>query len=439
MKKNKIQELFPSSVTESVFAPIYQSVILVPAELDIMHAEFNKMSYSQQTEWIEKLRLYLLDLAQNHNHGVFISNKDTNEIVRDIHELINYDIYKDIHIHSGSKYLTHGHYNVSNQWFPEMMDTKINGKSLMDMLRIPKYFHQNLRDIFEIDRHKMGEKSQGKIRVTQFLLSSSLRIVNRFQPAFNFPSTLARLIYSLFIEEDFDNEELWILDPCQGWSGRMTGLLAAFCNPLLENIKVRYYGTDVNQETAGRFEMIVKFWNHYINSRISKDFKLYRSFVPAEKMLTDPVFVNLTNKFDMAFTSPPYFNREVYSKDANQSANLYTTYDQWRDGFLKGMIQNTFNLLKPGGKFYLNIADVNTNKGDGSFYPLENDAVKLAKKTGFKVIDIYYMIQGIFPGNESTKNTVKINGGLRKYEPIFVMEKPALKTVLTESLVKDEN
>jgi hypothetical protein len=426
MKKKRIQELFPSTVDESEFAPLYEKEVLIPDELDIKHADFNKMTYAQQNAWMEKLRLHLLNLAVNDNHGIFSTNFDLDEIVRVSKELYNYDIYKDIHIVNNRKYLTHGNLNPSNQWFPEMIQTKIVGKSLLDMLRLPKYFYQNLRDIYGIDRHKMGEKSLGTLLTSQFLISS-LRIVNRFQPAFNFPATLSRLIYSIYIEEYFDkdNDELWILDPCQGWSGRMTGLLAAFCNPLLENIKVKYYGTDVNKDTADRFEMIVKFWNNYINSRISKDFKLYRSFVPAEKMLTDRVFKTLVNKFDMAFTSPPYFNREVYSTDKNQSANLYSTYEHWRDGFLKGMIENTFELLKPAGQFWLNIADINTNKGDGSFYPLENDSVKIAKQSGFKIIDIYYMISHIFPGNYSTKNTCTIDNKLKKYEPIFVMEKPA--------------
>lgn len=425
MKNRRIQTLIPSDIDESVFAPIYEKEILVPEELNIKHGEFKKMNSQKQNEWLEKLRIHLLDLAINKNHGIFSTNKDLDEIVRDIKDLNNYNTDRDLHFVNDKKYLTHGSINPSDQWFPEMSSTKINGKSLIDMLKSPKYFHQNLRDILGKDRHKVGINSNGEKRISQFLISS-LRIVNRFQPAFNYAATLAKFLYSTFVDEYFDNknDELWIYDPCAGWSGRMSGLLSAFCTNKFKNLKVKYYCTDVNKDTVGRFERIVKFWNHYINSRIKKDFKLYRSFVGAEMIFTDPVFNNLRNKFDMAFTSPPYFDREIYSNDENQSGKLYPKYEQWRNGFLKPMIENTYHLLKPGGHFWLNIADINTNKGNNTFYPLEDDAVTIAKQTGFLVVDIYYMTAHIFPGNDSSKNKIILEGKEKKYEPIFLFMKP---------------
>lgn len=424
MKKTKIKELFATNVDESTFAPKYENENLFPLELDIKHSDYNKMSYEEQFLWSEKLRLHLYNLAINYNHSIFGSNNNIEEIVRDCKKLIDYDIYKDVKEVKNRKYLTHGNINPSNQWFPEMIDTKIVGKSLLDMLKNQKVFFQNIDDILGKDRHKVGSNSMGEKRVSQFLISS-LRIVNRFQPAFNFPATLARLIYTIYFEEYFDKseEEIWVYDSCAGWSGRMTGLLAAFSSHQFAEKKVKYYCTDVNKNTIGSFEKITKFWNNYINSRIERDFKLYRSFTPAENIFNDLVFDTLKKKFNVAFTSPPYFNREVYSSDANQSANLYSTYNEWRDNFLFGMLKNTHELLKPNGICFINIADINTNKGDGSFYPLQEDTVKIAKEIGFQVIDIYYMISHIFPGNDTAKNTVEIGGSLKKYEPIFVMKK----------------
>ena len=44
---------------------------------------------------------------------------------------------------------------------------------------------------------------------------------------------------------------------------------------------------------------------------------------------------NTKGKLDMVFTSPPYFDREQYSEDDEQSFKSYPMYSDWRDNFLK--------------------------------------------------------------------------------------------------------
>ncbi|MCX6152746.1 MAG: DNA methyltransferase [Candidatus Kapabacteria bacterium] len=305
-----------------------------------------------------------------------------------------------------------------------MSDVKVNSKSLIDQLRNPDVFYTNFYDIMIKDRHKHGEKSLDSNWISDHFLDS-LRIVSGNQPVFNFPATLSKLIYLLYFTRRRleDTSEIYIFDPCGGWFGRQTGLMAAFCMPTFEEIKVHYHCTDVNTMTAGRPEMLHKFWDFYINSRIGTDFDLYRSFAPAERIFDDKFFQDMIGKYDFAFTSPPYFTNEKYSEDENQSYLLYKTYPEWRDGFLKGMIKNTYDLLKPGAQFWLNIADVNTNKGNQQYYPLQNDSVRLAKECGFEHIDTYYMTQHPFPGNESTKNIIKILEKEKKFEPIFLFQK----------------
>ena len=48
----------------------------------------------------------------------------------------------------------------------------------------------------------------------------------------------------------------------------------------------------------------------------------------------------------MVFTSPPYFDREQYSEDEEQSYKSYPQYDDWRDNFLKPTLTNWYESLR---------------------------------------------------------------------------------------------
>ena len=56
-------------------------------------------------------------------------------------------------------------------------------------------------------------------------------------------------------------------------------------------------------------------------------------------------FQQYKGKLDMVFTSPPYFDREQYSADEEQSFKSYPMYHDWRDNFLKPTLTNAFNSL----------------------------------------------------------------------------------------------
>ncbi len=420
---HRIIKLFGPESDPIWFLPIHGKDVLIPSELDIQRKDYLLLSEEGKYNHRELIRLNLLKLIHN-GHSIFGQNQSLDEIIKLCKELYNLNDAGFLIYHDHQKYLTHTNHNVSNQWFPEMYDTKINGKSCLDQIRNHDEFHKNFYDIFDKDRHKAGERSNNTKCISDTIFDS-MRIVNGYQPAFNFPASLAMFIYMENYKSLSDKaNEFRVLDPCMGWSGRMTGLLAAFCTPLLRNTKVLYHGTDVNTLTKGRFKKIVGFWNYYLNSDIDNNFDLHRSFTPAEQLMTDPFFIDKENFYDFAFTSPPYYTKEHYSEDDTQSYKMYLSYPAWRDGFLYGLIFNTFKLLKPGARFWLNIADINTNRGDRTFYPLESDSLKLAEKIGFKHIDTYYMTQHPFPGSKPKKNIVIIEGKKHKIEPIFVFEKP---------------
>jgi tRNA1(Val) A37 N6-methylase TrmN6 len=89
---------------------------------------------------------------------------------------------------------------------------------------------------------------------------------------------------------------------------------------------------------------------------VNRDFKpddkqveLYN--IPFEDFQTD-------KKFDLIFSSPPYFNTEKYCNEETQSFKRYPTKLEWKNGFLKKLIEKSYQFLKTDSYFVINIANV---------------------------------------------------------------------------------
>jgi DNA modification methylase len=136
----------------------------------------------------------------------------------------------------------------------------------------------------------------------------------------------------------------------------------------------------------------------------------------------------------MIFTSPPYFNREAYSQDENQSYKKYgSSYESWRDGFLRPTLKTCAEFLKPDRYLLWNIADIQIG---GEYLPLEEDSKRFLEEFGLEYKYKIKMAMESMPGqnrlDEETglpmcKNFCKVNGDYLKYEPIYVFYKPKEK------------
>ena len=112
------------------------------------------------------------------------------------------------------------------------------------------------------------------------------------------------------------------------------------------------------------------------------------------------------DKFDLVFTSPPYFDTEKYSEEETQSYLKFPTYEKWLNGFLRKLVENSIDSLNKGGYFIINIA--NTKRAT----TLENDFLEIMKSYDMSL--------------EKTLNMTlskQHSGGQFKYEPIFVYNK----------------
>ena len=135
-----------------------------------------------------------------------------------------------------------------------------------------------------------------------------------------------------------------VLDPCAGWGGRAVG--AAVCG---EN--VRYFGIDVNQSLQIPYQNMCEF----LNSKCKCNSTLGSSSSPRIRMtIADAVtydYSQIEPKYDMVFTSPPYYFIEKYSHGASYN----NSKDEMDEQFYAPLFSNTFLHLLPGGCMALNV------------------------------------------------------------------------------------
>ena len=190
------------------------------------------------------------------------------------------------------------------------------------------------------------------------------------QVAVNFPVLTARWIYEKYTDEIKDQDEYKIYDSSSGWGGRLLGSLCS-------KKKFLYIGTDVNTANRGSYERLGEFYNTNCNG--SNTFEIYHD--GSEVIHKNKKFQRHQDQIDLVFTSPPYFNREEYSSDPEQSYIKYPSYQDWLDKFLDRTFQTYYEYLKHNRYCIINIADI--KEGQKKFYPLEQDTISIAVQNGF--------------------------------------------------------
>lgn len=187
-----------------------------------------------------------------------------------------------------------------------------------------------------------------------------------------FPPLLARKIANSFSIKRTDH----VLDPCAGWGGRLIGISTVCDN---------YTACEPQTQTFnGLLELaqFLKSFNQNLNAKI-----INKPYEDAQESIQD-------NFFDLAITSPPYFDTELYSQEPTQSYIRYQTIEKWAELFFLPLVQNTINKLKPHKPFVLNIGS--------RTYPLNTILT-----SNFKHLNIQKLNIGIQNNTGGLKNNKK--------------------------------
>ena len=241
------------------------------------------------------------------------------------------------------------------------------------------------------------------------------------QPAVNFPPLTAKFLYEHFTKHIPEDERVIVYDPSAGWGGRILGAMTV-------KRDLHYIGTDPNPDNVGIYERVADFYNThcfqsnpFFGKASPNSYEVFK--LGSEVIGDDENFLKYFGKLDFVFTSPPYFNREQYSQDENQSFKKFSAYEDWRDNFLKPTLTTAFSFLKNDRYLCWNIADIKI--GENKFIPLEQDSIDVVESLGGEYKGIYKMLMTRMIGIDASnvKNSVELNGEHYKFEPILVFYK----------------
>ncbi len=214
--------------------------------------------------------------------------------------------------------------------------------------------------------------------VTDSGIRKELKTTTGSQGVSNFRPSASRAIYDKYAGDGL------VYDPSCGFGGRLIG---AISSPKVKT----YIGCEPSSRT-------------------------YRGLIEMSRMLAKETVVELNTSgsedyvleqlVDLAFTSPPYFNTEIYSDEETQSCNKFPEYIDWLDGYLHKTILNTIDHVKSGGYLIINIANTrNAPKLEADFKHIMNNIKSMELKETLKL----------------SLSSINRNGF--KYEPVFVYKK----------------
>jgi len=169
-----------------------------------------------------------------------------------------------------------------------------------------------------------------------------------------------------------------ILDPCVGWGGRMLGTLAS-------SDQCIYVGYEPDINTFQGLMHILK--DNAIPLSVRSRATLFN--LPVQ---TD--FVQQLQKFDMILTSPPYFNLELYTS-GEQSVQMYTTWEEWVDQWLKRVILGCLHCLTENGTSCWSVKNFKSDK----YYPLADVTKKIHEEAGWTLVNIITVTGSARPMN----------------------------------------
>ena len=230
-----------------------------------------------------------------------------------------------------------------NSYFHNLYETSVDGRPTPI-----QWFWENLEKLI-INRIKTAE-SEGK-KISKGFFRTGIKILGHC--ARNFNPLVAKYLIEKYNGTD-------ILDPCAGFGGRLLGAyISQFANS--------YTGVDPNTQTVTN---LLKLSNDLLEFNC-KRFDSQIQPISFEDFST-------AKTYNLILTSPPYFNKELYSNERSQSISRYSEYHAWKDSFLQVLVEKSYNFLQDG---CYAIYMLNNTK-----YPIKDDFLQMMQKQGFEFV-----------------------------------------------------
>ncbi len=222
----------------------------------------------------------------------------------------------------------------------------------------------------------------------------SLSFANGLGKVTMYRPLMAKKVVAYLAEKD-KLKDVRVLDVCAGWGGRMIGAKSAESPSFAgvsPSLKVHYTGIDPCVKTYDALRAIRDELGLTNVTLINK---------PAEVALQQEQELGT---YDIALTSPPYYNLELYSDEPTQSvATKDAGYQAWLDTFLKPVIAGVIRL---GVKYSCwSVKNFKTDKK----YDLLDDVIRIHGEHGWRLLDgvVFTMSNSRRPGQKAASDQKK--------------------------------
>jgi hypothetical protein len=139
-----------------------------------------------------------------------------------------------------------------------------------------------------------------------------------------------------------------VLDPCAGWGDRLVG---AASSSMVE----RYVCFDPNTTLRPGYAALMKLFGHEVTRLSAQGLEFSNGFASYTLPFEQGALLLPDSSFDLVFTSPPFFDYEMYNPRNPQ-------YTDWIEQFYKPLFVQACRLVKPGHHFAIHVGDTSAGQ-----------------------------------------------------------------------------
>ena len=241
----------------------------------------------------------------------------------------------------------------------------------------------------------------------------------------NFRPAVAKTLY-----ETHAPKNAKVYDYANGYGARCLGAFMA------SNVR-EYVSVDVNTETVNNTHKLQKCLLSSVFGNNEKEMTTY--LCGSEEFLQK--YPQYKGYFDLSFSSPQYFNTEIYSQEETQSCHKYPQYKLWLRDFYRPTIHNAIDVLKDGGVYIINIFEkLPSISGATEDFDLKKMTKVFAAEKGFYLYKCDRYLLRTMPGAgkrledntyEKRDRTIGLN-----FEAVWMFKH--YETLKKEGLINDE-
>lgn len=240
--------------------------------------------------------------------------------------------------------------------------------------------------LINVIKNRIGLTYKETFNMTGNMLRQGFRSTRSSATTSIFKPVIAKFFYDNFCPENGT-----VYDYSMGFGHRLLGALSS-------NRNIKYIGCDPWEEQITSGNKMLKFLK--LESRATLVNLGSEDYCPQE----------LYGSIDLAFSSPPYYNKEVYIEDPSQA--YASSYDNFINDWWNKVCKNIFNLLKKDGIMILNMFE------QFKKFDILQDMTAVLEQNGFAKEDVYYLSLSRSHFTDKSKT-----GNKYKLEPVTIFRK----------------